>query len=118
MTRREQIIELSAKIIRLRSELTTTEGELDSLLNAPSEPKTLSAMMAELSHDVGNLTDRMISALVSTPPQGLTAEQIAAAIGASDNLDSVRSGLARLAGEGRIARVSRGFYAGKEAKTM
>jgi len=66
----------------------------------------------------GSLTSRLLGLLLNAPPSGLTAEQIFDRHGVTANMDSLRSALARLASEGRIERVSRGAYRGKELKAM
>lgn len=124
MNRRDQVIELSAKISALRSELAAAESQLDSFLASPNGGPVQAQDAIKSNHapqgpidNSGGLTDGMLTVLATAPPGGLNAEGIAARLGAT-NLDSIRSGLARLTVEQRIERVSRGYYKGREIRTM
>src|SRR5258708_33519763 len=107
MNLRERVIELSARITSLRSEiselekkradLATIEKELDSILIRPGH---------ENGSTSGSITDRIIKLLEAEPDGDYAASDIHS-IHPDLKLPSLRSALARMADENAIQRSGR-----------
>lgn len=113
---REQIIAISAKISVLREELKAkeaelrrAEAELDRLFSASGEVLPL-ALQSAAPDEVRSLNETVLAVINSTPESQFSAEELLAKIPGAKNINSIRSALARLAGQNRIARARRGQY--------
>ena len=119
MDLRERVIQLSAGISRLRSELIefeekraklrVMEKELDSLLR---EPTTTVVASATNGNGHGTIDDRIMKVLKESPAKTFTTSDVYERL--SDlNVDSIRAALSRMAIEEIIQRPERGAYQAK-----
>ena len=113
---REQIIAISARISMLReeakakeAELRRAEAELDALFSTSGEVPP-SALPSAASDDARSLYETVFALINSTPGAQFAAEELLAKIPGANNINSIRSALARLTGQNRIARAGRGKY--------
>ena len=113
---REQIIAISARISVLReevkakeTELRKAEAELDALFSASGDAPAPGFQSAAVD-DGRSLNDSVLGLINSTPGTQFTAEELLAKIPGANNINSIRSALARLTSQNRIARAGRGKY--------
>jgi len=113
---REQIIAISARISVLReeakakeAELRKAEAELDALFSTSVEVPP-SAFQSAASDDARSLYETVLALINSTPGAQFAAEELLAKIPGANNINSIRSALARLTSQNRIARAGRGKY--------
>ncbi len=113
---REQIIAISARISVLReevkakeAELRKAEADLDALFSTSGEVPA-PAFQSPASEDARSLNDTVLGLINSTPGTQFSAENLLAKIPGANNINSIRSVLARLTSQNRIARVGRGKY--------
>jgi len=113
---REQIIAISARISVLRdevrakeSEVRNAEAELDALFSASGDPAA-QGFHAAAGGDGQSLNDTVLGLINSTPDAHFSAEDLLAKIPGASNINSIRSALARLTSQNRIARAGRGKY--------
>ncbi len=113
---REQIIAISARISLLReevkakeAELRKAEAELDELFSSSSEVPPSAFQSAGLD-DARSLNEAALAIINSTPGTQFSAEDLLAKISGANNINSIRSVLARLTSQNRIARAGRGKY--------
>ena len=113
---REQIIAISARISVLReevkakeTELRKAEAELDALFAGSGDAAT-PGLQPSASDDGRSLNDSVLGLINSTPEAAFSAEELLAKIPGAKNINSVRSALARLTSQYRIARAGRGEY--------
>jgi hypothetical protein len=113
---REQIIAVSARISMLREEakakeadLRKAEAELDALFSTSGEAPP-SALQSAASDDARSLYETVFALTNSTPGAQFAAEELLAKIPGANNINSIRSALARLTSQNRIARAGRGKY--------
>ena len=113
---REQIIAISARISMLReeakakeAELRKAEAELDALFSTSGEAPP-SALQSAASDDARSLYETVLALINSTPGAQFAAEELLAKIPGANNINSIRSALARLTSQKRIERAGRGQY--------
>ena len=113
---REQIIAISARISMLReeakakeAELRKAEAELDALFSTSGEVPP-SALQSGAADDVRSLYETVLALINATPGAQFSAEELLAKIPGANNINSIRSALARLTSQNRIARAGRGKY--------
>lgn len=113
---REQIIAISARISALRdeakakeAELRKAEAELDALFSTSGEVPP-SALQPVTSDDARSLYETVLALVNSTPGAKFSAEEILGKIPGANNINSIRSALARLTSQKRIERAGRGQY--------
>jgi len=113
---REQIIAISARISALReqvkakeAELRKAEAELDALFSA-SDEAPVPALESGAIEGARSLNATVLALINSTPGTQFSAEDLLARIPGANNINSVRSALARLASQNRITRAGRGKY--------
>ena len=111
---REQIIAISARISVLReevkareTELRKAEAELDALFSGAGDAPAPGFQSAAVD-DGRTLNDTVLGLINSTPETRFSAEDLLAKIPDANNINSIRSALARLTGQNRIARAGRG----------
>ncbi|WP_437337167.1 hypothetical protein [Sorangium sp. So ce394] len=114
MGRREQIIQVGAKIQALRSELARLEYELDLLLEAddgPVSPRQVHDPAVVAAHEAeASAAQRIVGLLDEFPDRDFGVLEISKLL-QLDNVQSLRSALGRLAREARISRsATRGRY--------
>lgn len=109
--RRERIIELAARIQKMREELPGLEQELDGLLRAGNGTEGgVTATTGGNPPGTGQAVVPLITQfLASRPGQTFSAPTIAKGIGPV-KMPSVRSALMRMTKDGRIDRVGRGKF--------
>jgi len=113
---REQIIAISARISALReevkakeTELRKAEAELDALFSASGDAAA-PGLQSSAPDDGRSLNDTVLGLINSTPEGQFSAEDLLAKIPGANNINSIRSALARLTSQNRIARAGRGKY--------
>ncbi|WP_438035463.1 hypothetical protein [Sorangium sp. So ce204] len=113
MGRREQIIQIGAKIQALRSELARLEYELDLLLEAddgPVSPRQVHDPAVIAAHEAeASAARRIVGLLDEFPDRDFGVLEISKVL-QLDNVQSARSALARLARAGRVTKPGRGRY--------
>lgn len=111
-TRREKVTRLVLRRETLTREVQYIDKELDELL--PEDPASLAASHPLPTVPDGTLTERIIALLNIDPVVALTPAMIAMRLSELKRIDSVRSTLIRLYGEGRIDRPDPGRYRSKQ----
>ena len=128
MKLRERVIDLSARIAVLRSEidgkraeLLAMEKELDAMLVQRPEPVSQANSdqmqwdeVPPLKNGHASIADRIKKLLSENAPIEVSTEVIQVTLG-DVNLPSVRAALSRLTNEEIIERVGRGIYRAKAA---
>ncbi|WP_437763870.1 hypothetical protein WMF27_38630 [Sorangium sp. So ce281] len=114
MGRREQIIQVGAKIQTLRSELARLEYELDLLLetdDGPVSPRPSHDPAVIAAHEAeASAARRIVGLLDEFPDRDFGVPEIAKLL-QLENVQSARSALARLARAGKISKMAtRGRY--------
>ncbi|WP_437746252.1 hypothetical protein WMF39_15250 [Sorangium sp. So ce1504] len=114
MGRREQIIQVGAKIQSLRSELARLEYELDLLLEAddgPVSPRQVHDPAVVAAHEAeASAAQRIVGLLDEFSDREFGVLEIARLL-QLENVQSARSALARLARAGKISKsATRGRY--------
>jgi hypothetical protein len=121
MSRRERVIELSAKIQALRGELAHLEVQLDYLLSHPEdEPGTGRAVIHFVGHGAADqsIARQIIALLDADPEKTFSVEEIVRKLGLG-NSTSARSTLTRLVKIGDIIRpVSGRFQSAAKERAM
>jgi len=126
LSKREEVIKLSAKVYGLREEIASrqkelqlVEEQLDSLLEAalpavPLQPTLGERLMAGIQGEDKSLNQSIVDLLLLSSPADMDADELVAQLSEGTNITSVRSALARLADQGRVRRTTRGRYAATE----
>jgi len=126
LSKREEVIKLSAKVYGFREEIAShqeelqvVEQQLDSLLDSalpavPLQPTLGERLMAGIQGEDRSLNQSIVDLLFLDSSGDMDADELVAQLPEGTNITSVRSALARLADQGRIRRTTRGRYATPE----
>ncbi|WP_438003044.1 hypothetical protein WME89_29445 [Sorangium sp. So ce321] len=114
MGKREQMIQIAARIQALRSELAELEFQFDLLLESdagPVSPRSPHEATAATPHEAeASAASRIVALLDEIPSRDFGVTEIAKMLQLT-NVQSVRAALARLARDGKISKAAaRGRY--------
>jgi hypothetical protein len=105
---RDRLIEVGARIQRLRDELRSAETELDALLSNGAADEPVSDIKSRSNGTVGS---KILEVLGSQPQSAMNAAEVGASTGdPSIQIPTIRATLARLAAAGQIHRHGGGRY--------